>query len=153
MKHIKLFERFTLEKDLFTKITEKDSIDLVSKQVDINDKYYKQVLLSYPQSKILSFRNPQSSIVYSCLYISIIEKYSNGIVGDNKLELLITLTDDDWFLVRMEEYEWAGSWTKRYVNYEYTETSYWKCDQIEGLMALLDSVNEDMWSFMTIFLK
>lgn len=159
MKHIKLFENFTLERDLFTEITEEEFIDLDSKRVDI-DKYYKKILLSYPQSKI---KHPKDSGggSSSFLYIDIIEKSDGTNLVSNKrysinkqtkLELMVMLTDDDWFIVSMDEYELIGSWRPRELDTTidgYTETSYWKCDQIEGLMAFLDTVNGDMWSFMT----
>jgi hypothetical protein len=88
------------------------------------------------------------------MIVDIIEKRRDGTNGDNKLELTINLTDDDWFIVRMDEYEWLGckstrGWGGREVDDGYTEPSYWKCDQIEGLIAFIDVVKGDMWGFMT----
>ena len=143
MKHLKLFENFTVEKDLFTEITEEEyeERNTDSDKFDTNSQILKY--LNVLKSKYNSYLEADSMIV------DIIEKRRDGTNGDNKLELTINLTDDDWFIVRMEEYEWAGSWRGREVDDYYTEPSYWKCDQIEGLIAFIDVVKEDIWGFLT----
>jgi hypothetical protein len=150
MKHLKLFENFTVEKDLFTEITEEEYTERNVDKFDI-DKYI-NVLKSKYNARIiypsgLSQRRKPVALHY--VIIDVIEKRRDGTNGDNKLELMITLSDDDWFLVRMDEYEWMGSWRGREVDDDYTEPSYWKCDQIEGLMAFIDVVKGDIWGFMT----
>ena len=151
MKYIKLFENFTVEKDLFTEITEEEYIERNGDKFDI-DKYINVLKSKYNARIIYPGRkagaNHEESW-WSYVIIDVIEKRRDGTNGDNKLELMITLSDDDWFLVRMEEYEWMGSWSGREVDDDYTEPSYWKCDQIEGLTALIDVVKGDMWGFMT----
>ena len=140
MKHLKLFENFTVEKDLFTEITEEEyeERNTDSDKFDTNSQILKY--LNVLKSKYNSYLEADSMIV------DIIEKRRDGTNGDNKLELTINLTDDDWFIVRMEEYEyeWTGSWRGREVYDDYTEPSYWKCDQIEGLIAFIDVVKEDI---------
>ena len=148
MKHLKLFENFTVEKDLFTEITEEEYEERNVDRFDTNSQILKY--LNVLKSKYNSYLEADSMIV------DIIEKRRDGTNGDNKLELTINLTDDDWFIVRMDEYaakwlpdEWMGSWIGREVDDDYTEPSYWKCDQIEGLIAFIDVVKEDIWGFLT----
>jgi|LakMenEpi03Aug12_release.lakeMendotaPanAssembly.Ray.scaffolds.fasta_scaffold580434_2 hypothetical protein len=158
MKHLKLFENFTIERNSFTEVTEEEYEERNVSRSNI-DKYYDKISSTYYPLSIYRRYSTRSANV-SCyrvkdegessyLIINVIERRRDGTNGDNKLELLVTLNDDDWFMVRIEENEWLGSWRTREVNDDFTLPSYWKCDQIEGLMAFVDVVTEDMEGFMT----
>mgnify|MGYP006273162031 CR=1 FL=1 len=151
MKHIKLFESFDLEKDMFVEIgaeeyseRTRETIDITKALKELESKYGGQLSM-YPAGN------------NRVIVIRIIEKRTDGTNGDNCIEMNAYLTDDDWFLVCMDEEEWAGSWGTRWVWRgngieewrEPTDPSLWKCDQLEGLIALIDRVREDIWDFLT----
>lgn len=123
------------EKDLFTEITKDEYSEKNSKIFNI-DKYFYLLGSKYRANRVFT-----SS--YSYLEIDIIEKRSNGTDGDNKIKLTVTLCDDDWFMVKMDKYVWMVSWRRR------TQTTYWMCDQIDGLISLIDTVKDDIWGFLT----
>ena len=148
MKHLKLFENFTIERNLFTEVTEEEYEERNVSRSNI-DKYYDKISSIDTGNANVYCHLVKDEGEFSYLMINVIERRRDGTNGDNMLELLITLNDDDWFMVRIEENEWLGSWRTRKANDDFTLPSYWKCDHIEGLMAFVDVVTEDMEGFMT----
>ena len=70
-----------------------------------------------------------------------INKKVNGTLSNVMTELTTYYTTDDWYLVKIHYYEWRGSWRTIYGS----ETDYYKCDTIEGLVQLIEEVKS--WSF------
>ena len=150
MKHIKLFESY-LDKDMFAEIDVEEFSERTRETLDVT-KAMKALESKYGGQVSMHPAGNNQVIV-----IRIIEKRTDGTYGNNCIEMKANLTDDDWFLVCMDEFEWMGSWRTRRVWRgdememweERTDPSLWKCDQLEGLMALIDRVRENIWEFLT----
>lgn len=106
-----------------------------------NENYSVQYFL-FKGSFLFDFNDESDDIKEDIRTLNIrITKKINGGLSKIMTELTTYYTTDDWYLVRINFYEWRGSWKTIYGS----EVDYYKCDTIDGLLQLIEEVKS--WSF------
>ncbi len=129
MKFIKDYKIFESESELYFEIDEEEfqSNDITDKTIQNPDKI--KALLR--DDVIFRIKTTESQVPMD--YINLGYDPNKSGINDLKFKVEIFEIDDEWYLVRYEYWKSAI--------YSYWSENFFKCDQFEGLVQLLQDLN------------
>lgn len=119
MRYIKIFEEYNIQ---LYKVVDRDDY-LNGESVPFSKKIVDSIKEFCKLNK-MDIEIPKYDVVFRIL----IESYVPDLEGGFNLTSTLYITEDDWIMVEM-----SGRWDR----------IYYKCDAIEGLMALLNKIYFD----------